>query len=307
MRVRPTELGLKGVLLLAALELAFLATSYSNLFFLLIVFCCVLGGLGLLTAIANLRAVHVTAVDVPPGAAEAPRALRVDVAARRLAFDLALSLDDGERCLPLPVIPAAQGRRSLVSELPPLPRGVRRLRFLRIATRFPFGLFEVSVRRPLTNEIVTHPAPLPAATAARSGTGGHGDGAGAAARQVAGLRPFRQGDSVRDVHWKATARRGTPVVKEHDVDGGAALTLVIDRRGDAKQLEQLLSAATAAAFATASSTRALRVCSQGFTALLPAGSPPGLDVLRWLAAADVLPPTAAAPELPPHGREHARA
>src|SRR5205814_6712043 len=34
--------------------------------------------------------------------------------------------------------------------------------------------------------------------------------------RVAGIRPYVQGDSVRRVHWKATARTGTVQVKTYD-------------------------------------------------------------------------------------------
>jgi uncharacterized protein (DUF58 family) len=50
-----------------------------------------------------------------------------------------------------------------------------------------------------------------------------------------GVREFQAGDDVRRIHWPATARRGTPMVREHerDLQPVFALFLDLDRRGRA--------------------------------------------------------------------------
>jgi uncharacterized protein (DUF58 family) len=50
-----------------------------------------------------------------------------------------------------------------------------------------------------------------------------------------GVREFRPGDDVRRIHWPATARRGTPMVRENERDLQPRLTLFLDldRRGRA--------------------------------------------------------------------------
>jgi uncharacterized protein (DUF58 family) len=45
---------------------------------------------------------------------------------------------------------------------------------------------------------------------------------------VRGLRPYRPGDSPRDVHWKSTARRAQLVVREYDRTEPLDLLLVLD-------------------------------------------------------------------------------
>jgi uncharacterized protein (DUF58 family) len=47
-----------------------------------------------------------------------------------------------------------------------------------------------------------------------------------------GVRDYRPGDDLRRIHWPATARRGTPAVKEYEVDLTPyfALFLDLDRR-----------------------------------------------------------------------------
>lgn len=80
---------------------------------------------------------------------------------------------------------------------------------------------------------------------------------GAADGDLRGVRPYRSGDSPRDVHWKTTARRGTLMVREYDALAPLDLVLVIDpwvptvptdRRAAAK-LEWVLSLATSMAWA----------------------------------------------------------
>jgi uncharacterized protein (DUF58 family) len=50
-----------------------------------------------------------------------------------------------------------------------------------------------------------------------------------------GVREFQAGDDVRRIHWPATARRGTPMVREHERDLQPVFTLFLDldRRGRA--------------------------------------------------------------------------
>jgi len=46
------------------------------------------------------------------------------------------------------------------------------------------------------------------------------------------LRKFYPGDTLRDVHWPATARYGKFIVKEYSVERPKALILTIDKRQD---------------------------------------------------------------------------
>jgi uncharacterized protein (DUF58 family) len=179
-------------------------------------------------------------------------------------------------------------------EMPPLPRGLRRVRAVRVATRFPFGLFEVRANCRIEAEVVTYPGPSTHAARA-SCAGEHDPGASAVTSTgIAGVRPFRPGDALRDVHWKASARRTEPVVKEREHGAGDALELVVDRRCDEVALERALGAATGLAFA-AKEGRGLRLASQGFTAQVVAGQPPTPALLRWLAEARPLPAHAEPP------------
>lgn len=72
-----------------------------------------------------------------------------------------------------------------------------------------------------------------------------------------GVRPYRVGDSPRDIHWKSTARRRKLLVREYDALAPLDLVLIVepwvptvptDRRAAAK-LEWVLSLATSMAWA----------------------------------------------------------
>lgn len=299
MRTRPTELGIKGCLLLAALGVAFFAAAYSNLFFLIIAFCCVLGGLGLWWTIRNPRHVALRVLTAPsaPAGQERELLLAVTTGGGRAAWDLAFEVDldgGGRERAPheLVHVPVLRGEARCTATLPGLERGVRRITAVRCSSGFPFGLFRTSRSLAADFELVTYPKSLGSGrsgTAVRGGPDDSGDGSRGAA--VAGLRPFRAGDSLGDVHWKASARRGEPIVKELERGGGdAAVEIVVDRRcgDDARELEARLSRATTTLEQALAADRPVRLRSQGCELKVEVGQPADA-LLRWLAAATPLP------------------
>jgi uncharacterized protein (DUF58 family) len=50
--------------------------------------------------------------------------------------------------------------------------------------------------------------------------------------QVIGTREYRTGDSLRQIHWRSTARTGQLVVKEFSDDEQQAFTVVLDLQSD---------------------------------------------------------------------------
>ena len=67
---------------------------------------------------------------------------------------------------------------------------------------------------------------------------------------VRGVRPYRPGDSLRDVHWRTTARRGSLMVREYDSADPLDLLLVVEpwlpadpTPADRQRLEDALSLA----------------------------------------------------------------
>jgi uncharacterized protein (DUF58 family) len=115
----------------------------------------------------------------------------------------------------------------------PARRGRDRHVGFRIATRFPFGLFEKS--RDLTSEgdLVIYPAVdallLPADEAGdRQGgvlTLGRGTG-----DETAGVRPMRDGDDPRDIFWRKSTQPHQMIVRERVREARREVTLVVESR-----------------------------------------------------------------------------
>lgn len=96
-------------------------------------------------------------------------------------------------------------------------RGLQPLPLLRIETRFPFGLFRAwSLWRP-AGQLCVYPKPeLPAAAlpAAAAVAGGPVPSRSANGGEFDGLRPWRRGDTLRQVAWKKVARTGELISRE---------------------------------------------------------------------------------------------
>jgi uncharacterized protein (DUF58 family) len=97
-------------------------------------------------------------------------------------------------------------------------RGLHPLPLLRVETRFPFGLFRAwSLWRP-AGELCVYPRPeqpaaaLPATAAVAGGPVPRRSTA--AGGEFDGLRPWRRGDSLRQVAWKKLAHHGELVSRE---------------------------------------------------------------------------------------------
>ena len=102
----------------------------------------------------------------------------------------------------------------------------------RIATRFPFGLFEKSREVGANGDLVIYPAvdplQLPAASTAGRVPGvdlvvarGHGE-------EFLGLKLMRLGEDPRDVHWRKSAAVGQMVMLERARETHPDVTLTLD-------------------------------------------------------------------------------
>jgi uncharacterized protein (DUF58 family) len=99
----------------------------------------------------------------------------------------------------------------------PARRGRDRHTGFRIATRFPFGLFEKSREVEADGELIIYPAVdpvrLPMEEAGRRAGGGGANGRGAGDETFA-LRPMREGDDPRDIYWRKSTMRDQLVLRE---------------------------------------------------------------------------------------------
>ena len=147
-------------------------------------------------------------------------------------------------------------------ELTPLRRGVIRLQDLRVLLPDPFGLFQkcVKVKAPPATLLVLprrHPLPpieLPGGAAFKI-TGESNTNTIGNSGEFVGLRDYRPGDPLRQIHWKSWARTGRPIVKELEDTFYPRYGLVLDTlctdRSDAT-FEEAVS--VAASFASAIDT-----------------------------------------------------
>ncbi|HET7757622.1 MAG TPA: DUF58 domain-containing protein [Steroidobacteraceae bacterium] len=208
--------GLLWVLMLLA------ALNYGNSLALLLTF--LLAGF----ALVAMHECHRNLLGIALRAVEAPAVFAGSVGRVRLALEnpatvprpgLEAGLDDAAD---VSVDVAALGSGRLELPLPAERRGVVRIERLRLATSHPFGLFRAWTWVHLPVQMLVYPRPLgslpmPAASGRRHGAGRpHGH---LGLDEWLGLRPFRDGDSPRQVDWKAYARGAPLLVKEYSPTG----------------------------------------------------------------------------------------
>ncbi len=217
--------------------------------------------------------------------------------------DMAEGTPTERRCYFLKVAPKSQ--QVATYRRTPTRRGVLRFNGFRIATRYPFGIFEKWRLLHEPGELVVYPALLSAheiehdmryqGVDAPSGQIGAGT-------EIAGLRGFVTGDEARNVHWRRTAALGRLVVREHERDNSVQLTIVLDNarpeHADAdwdERFEHLVSRAATLVTHAAASQMTVDVVARGTRSpVAQAGS--AIDpVLRYLA---LLSPVAASAGLP---------
>jgi uncharacterized protein (DUF58 family) len=110
-------------------------------------------------------------------------------------------------------------------------RGVHRQDTFRIVTRFPFGFLQKSRRMDMKTEAIVYPSVAPSEEFVEILPGLHGaleslsKGRG---QDLYALRGYVANDSVRHVHWKASARSGFLMVREFTREDDCRVLLVLD-------------------------------------------------------------------------------
>ena len=130
-------------------------------------------------------------------------------------------------------------RRDAVKQTVPMlfqKRGLYRQEAFRIVTRFPFGFLQKARRLDLATEVLVYP-PVAASSellevlpgiqgAMESQSKGRG-------QDLYALRDYLPNDSARHVHWKASARSGTLMVREFAREDDCRVLLVFDPQSPA--------------------------------------------------------------------------
>lgn len=230
-RIRPTSSGILLLLTLLAMLLA--SMNYSNnmayilsflIFSLMIV--------ALLYTRHNLRGLEVVTIQPQAAFAGGDITFITEISNRssgeRLSVYLAAAAPASDYRLfgPLSISPAAT--TAIEISLPAPRRGLYSLTGIIITTMFPFGFFQVQRRLPLGKEYLVFPRPagtrpwpesVPDISGNDNAAGYHFSGGD----DFSGLRPYRNGESQRHIHWKAVARGRPLSVKEFSGGGNHQL------------------------------------------------------------------------------------
>ncbi|MGB6451022.1 MAG: DUF58 domain-containing protein [Steroidobacteraceae bacterium] len=217
--ILPTRAGLGFGLLVLGMLIA--ALNYANSLALLTT--CLLGGLALVAMYQchrNLLALEITSALTTPAFAGNRGLLSLTFAngSRLARFRVEIEAPEAQPVV-ADLLPLST--RSLELEVPAPRRGLVRIGRLRVSTSHPFGLFRAWtwVHAPLTLTVFPRPRggrPVPPHAGAEPA---HSWVKGDDEDEWRGLRAFEEGDSPRQIAWKAYARGAPLLVKEYAASG----------------------------------------------------------------------------------------
>ncbi len=230
--------------------------------------------------------------------------------------DVVVGVPSERRCYFLKV--GADGEQTAAYRRTPTHRGILTLASFRLATRYPFGMIEKAHYYDYESELLVYPALIPIDAAVLAfGSEGAEQSAGrpGPGTEIAELRAYRPGDEARAIHWRRTASLARIVVREHERDQAARLTLILDNARPATEdagalaaweeaFEEAVKRTASLAAAALSRSSAVDVSCRGASSpiVLP-GSPPD-PILRFLALLEAVParsaPAIAAARGPSH-------
>jgi uncharacterized protein (DUF58 family) len=185
-------------------------------------------------------------------------------------------------------------------------RGLYRQEAFRIVTRFPFGFLQKARRVDLKTEALVYPSVerteqlieiLPGLQGSlASVTKGQG-------QDLYALRDYVATDSARHVHWKASARHGTLMVREFTRDDDCRVLLVLDPHVEvpaavrnaagqsaAERFERAVTLCASLAWHFSETGAVLQFRTAGLETPLAAAGDNIFTILRHLAVAEALPP-----------------
>ena len=219
--ILPTRTGMAfGVLLLLML---IAGLNYANSLALLTTF--LLAGLALVSMHAchrNLLGLTVTDLAAQDSFAGGEAQVQVRLANPGAPARVGIELETAAGAAAACSVPA-HGTAAVRLQIATPVRGAIPIGRLRIRTTWPFGLFRGWTWLHVADELTVYPRPhgsrpMPVAAGARGGATPRDSGE---LDEWATLRAFRDGDSPRQVAWKAYARGAPLLVKEYTASGSA--------------------------------------------------------------------------------------
>ncbi|MDH4231754.1 MAG: DUF58 domain-containing protein [Nitrospirota bacterium] len=100
-----------------------------------------------------------------------------------------------------------------------------------IQSGFPFILFEKSVKVKVSGEVLVYPALMNVEEVIPDIAGREARGSGRAfgsGNEIHSIREFRYGDDWRNIHWKASAKASSLMVKEYALTDIRQITVILD-------------------------------------------------------------------------------
>lgn len=206
----------------------------------------------------------------------------------------------------LELAPLAPGGRCVATYgLPTSRRGLHHVGPLTTTVEDPFGLARRSRRQTQVLSVIVLPrtsrlTTMPAAPGDEPEHGTHSlTSASTVDEEFAALRDYVPGDDVRRIHWRSTARRGAPVVRQFDVPWQRRTTVVLDLRAgtDEASFERAVSAAASVVLLAAGQEELVRLMTTDGTdsGYVPAAEHVD-ELLDRLAVVTVDPPRRDRPE-----------
>jgi uncharacterized protein (DUF58 family) len=111
-------------------------------------------------------------------------------------------------------------------------RGIHRLQDPHLLTRFPFGFFIKGALTKEAREVLAYPQLLP--WQEHLPVQAHGDESARSrphkgrGEDIFSVREYLPGDASRDIHWRSTAKRSQPIVKEYERPGAKKVQIYLD-------------------------------------------------------------------------------
>lgn len=151
----------------------------------------------------------------------------------KLAFEFPADLQPKEEVLSFR-IPGEAAASRLDALVTPRRRGNYRLERAFLESASPMGLWDVRRQVPLATELRVYPdlsgerRSLAALFLNRGSLGVHAQRQVGKGRDFEKLRDYMPGDSIEDIHWKASAKRGHPVTKVYQIERTQEVYVILD-------------------------------------------------------------------------------
>jgi uncharacterized protein (DUF58 family) len=180
-------------------------------------------------------------------------------------------------------------------------RGIYSQEAFRIVTRFPFGFLQKARRVDLRSEALVYPSVEPTRDFFEVLPGMQGaleSLAKGRGQDLYALRDYQPRDSSRHVHWKASARLGSLMVREFTREDDCRVILVLDPHASAglgakeadERFERAVTMCAALAWHFYERNAVMQFRTAGFETPLVEADEIVFDILRHLATAKPSPP-----------------